>query len=132
MKKLFVSVPMKGRTEDEIRTSIEKMHEIAEVFMNEKLELIDSYVKDNPPEDGQTSIWYLSKSIEKLSSADVFVGITEVYDWNGCFIESQIAQRYGIKSFSVPGEYVIENYYKLAEANYQAIRRLKEGKNETR
>lgn len=31
MKKLFISVPMKGRTEENIRKSIEKMHKIAEI-----------------------------------------------------------------------------------------------------
>lgn len=32
MKKLFVSVPMKGREEKEIRASIEKMKKIAEIY----------------------------------------------------------------------------------------------------
>ena len=32
MKKLFVSVPMKGRTEEEIKASIQKMKKIAEIY----------------------------------------------------------------------------------------------------
>ncbi len=32
MKKLFVSVPMKGRTEGEIRESIQKMKKFAELL----------------------------------------------------------------------------------------------------
>ena len=36
MKKLFVSVPMRGRTEDEIRVSIEKMKKIAEIYEGEE------------------------------------------------------------------------------------------------
>lgn len=73
MKKLFVSVPMKGRTEDEIKASIQKMKKIAEVYEGEELELIESYVEDNPPKDNNQAIWYLSKSLEKLSQADVFI-----------------------------------------------------------
>lgn len=42
MKKLFVSVPMKGRTEEEIKASIQKMKKIAEICEGEDLELIDS------------------------------------------------------------------------------------------
>ena len=49
MKKLFVSVPMKGCTEEEIKESINKMHRIAEAYEDEKLELIDSYVAESPP-----------------------------------------------------------------------------------
>ena len=48
MKKLFVSVPMKGRTEEEIKASIQKMKKIAEIYEGEELELIDSYIEDNP------------------------------------------------------------------------------------
>ena len=53
MKKLFVSVPMKGRTEEEIKASIQKMKKIAEIYEGEELELIDSYIEDNPPKDSK-------------------------------------------------------------------------------
>ena len=48
MKKLFVSVPTKGRTEEEIKSSIQKMKKIAQICEGEELELIDSYIEDNP------------------------------------------------------------------------------------
>ena len=40
MKKLFISVPMKGRTEENIRKSLEKMHKLAEIVFDEKLEVL--------------------------------------------------------------------------------------------
>lgn len=117
MKKLFVSVPMKGRTEEEIKASIQKMKKIAEVYEGEELELIDSYIEDNPPQNKNQAVWYLGESIKKLSQADVFIGISDVWDWNGCYIETEVAARYGIKSYRVAPIYVIENYnailYKL-------------------
>lgn len=116
MKKLFVSVPMKGRTEEEIRESIDKMKKIAEVYEGEELELIDSYIEDNPPQNNNQAIWYLSKSIEKLANADIFIGIMDTWDWNGCFIESEVAGRYGIKSYRVDPRYVISNYDALMSA----------------
>lgn len=110
MKKLFVSVPMKGRTEKEIKASIQKMKKIAEAYEGEELELIDSYVEDNPPKNICQPVWYLGKSLEKLSEADIFIGIDDDYDWNGCFIERRAAGRYGIKSYCVPVDCVIRNY----------------------
>lgn len=77
MKKLFVSVPMKGRTEEEIKASIQKMKKIAEIYEGEELELIDSYIEDNPPKDSKEAIWYLGESLKKLSQADVFIGIND-------------------------------------------------------
>jgi hypothetical protein len=115
MKKLFVSVPMKGRTEEEIRASIEKMKKIAEVYEGEELELIDSYVEDKPPVDNHQAIWYLGKSLEKLATADVFIGIDEDWYWNGCAIESEAARRYAIKMYRVCPTYVIDGYRELLE-----------------
>ena len=116
MKKLFVSVPMKGRTEEEIRESIDKMKKIAEVYEGEELELIDSYIEDNPPQNNNQAIWYLSKSIEKLANADIFIGITDTWDWNGCCVEEEVARRYGIKSYRVDPRYVISNFDALMNA----------------
>ena len=113
MKKLFVSVPMKGRTEEEIKASIQKMKKIAEVYEGEELELIDSYVEDDPPKNVHSPVWYLGKSLEKLSEADIFIGIEDDYNWNGCYIERQAAHRYDIKAYHVPADYVISNYWEV-------------------
>lgn len=113
MKKLFVSVPMKGRTEEEIKASIQKMKKIAEIYEGEELELIDSYIEDNPPKDSKEAVWYLGESLKKLAQADVFMGICESYDWNGRQIERETAEKYGIKAYAVPAQYVIDNYNAL-------------------
>ena len=115
MKKLFVSVPMKGRTEEEIKASIQKMKKIAEIYEGEELELIDSYVEDNPPKNNSQAIWYLGKSLEKLSEADIFIGIEDDYDWSGCYIERMTAHRYNIKSYHVPADRVINNYEEVCK-----------------
>lgn len=113
MKKLFVSVPMKGRTEEEIKASIQKMKKIAEIYEGEKLELIDSYIEDNPPKDSKEAVWYLGESLKKLAQADVFIGIGNAWDWNGCQTENDVASRYGIKSYHIPAWYVIDDYNSL-------------------
>lgn len=110
MKKLFVSVPMKGRTEKEIKESIQKMKKIAEIYEGEELELIDSYIEDNPPKSNNQAVWYLEESLKKLAQADVFIGIRETYDWNGCLIEKETASKYRIKSYLVSAKYVIDGY----------------------
>lgn len=118
MKKLFVSVPMKGRTEGEIKKSIQKMKKIAEIFEGEELELIDSYIEDNPPKDNNQAIWFLGDSLKKLAQADVFIGIAENYDWNGCSIERETAEKYGIETYMIPARYVIDDYNALLNRLY--------------
>ena len=118
MRKLFVSVPMKGRTEEKIRASIEKMKKIAEAYEGEELELIDSYIEDIPPKSNNQAIWYLGKSLEKMADADVFIGIDDAYEWDGCYVENTVAGRYGIKCYRVPAEIAINNYRELMEERY--------------
>lgn len=110
MKKLFVSVPMKGRTEEEIKASIQKMKKIAEIYEGEEMELIDSYIDEEPKENCNRGVWFLAKSIDMLAEADVFIGIRECYNWNGCCIESETARKYGIKAYIIPARYVIDDY----------------------
>ena len=121
MKKLFVSVPIKGRTEEEIKASIQKMKKIAEIYEGEELELIDSYIEDNPPKDSKEAVWYLGESLKKLAQADVFIGIDESYDWNDCYTERDTAQRYGIKTYIASVRHVIDNYNALLQKLHPVV-----------
>lgn len=120
MKKLFVSVPMKGRTEEEIRESIDKMKKIAEIYEGEQLELIDTYINEVPQNVNQ-SIWCLGESIKMLSEADVFIGIDDCYEWNGCEVEYRVATSYGIRCHCVMATSVIPNYRELIQEKYKAM-----------
>lgn len=66
MKKLFISVPMRNRTEYAIKASMEQMHKIAEAVFGEELEVIPTYFEDDPPENTNMALWYLGESIKKL------------------------------------------------------------------
>lgn len=121
MKKLFVSVPMKGRTEEEIKASIRRMKKIAEIYEGEELELIDSYIEDNPPKDSKEAVWYLGESLKKLAQADVFIGIYEHYDWGRCHVEFITAQEYGIKLYLIPAGYVIDDYNSLLNKTHPHV-----------
>ena len=97
MKKIFISCPMKGRTEENIRKSMEKMHRIAEIVFEQELEVIPSYIEDNPPQDAQEAIWYLGKSIQLMAQADYYIGIDYSDFFHGCTIENEIASWYGVQ-----------------------------------
>lgn len=97
MKKLFISCPMEGRTEENIKKSIEKMHQIAEIVFDQELEAIGSWIEDDVPESvKKQGVWYLGKSIELLSTADYFIGVEYEEFWKGCNIETRVAGLYGI------------------------------------
>ena len=92
MKKLFISVPMKDRTEEQIKASMNKMHKIAEAVFGEELEVIDTYIDD--PSYKDRPIACLGESIKKMQEADYFVGVDCAWKCRGCYIEREMAQRY--------------------------------------
>ena len=99
MKKLFISCPMKGRTEENIKKSMEKMHKMAEIIFDQELEVIPTYIEDTPPESVKTQgAWYLGESIKKLAEADFYIGIEYSEIFKGCEIENGVARCYGIRS----------------------------------
>lgn len=96
MKKLFISCPMRGRKEEDIKKSMEKMHNIAKATLGEELEVIPSFIEHQPPENVEKAIWYLGESIKKLAEADVFICVSESWNWPGCRTEREVASSYGI------------------------------------
>ena len=111
MKKLFISVPMKGRTEENIRKSMEKMHKIAEIVFDQELEVIPSYIEDNPPENSREAVWYLGESIKKMAEADYFIGIEYDERYDGCVTETVVARRYDIPRFVVEIRDIMPDIY---------------------
>lgn len=101
MKKLFVSQPMKGKTNEEILAVREKAIKSAERELGEKVEVIDSFFQDAPVD--ANPLWFLAKSLELLSTADVAYFARGWEEARGCKIENTCAIEYGV-------ELVIEDY----------------------
>lgn len=100
MKKLFISQPMRGKTDEEILAERKKAIESAERNLGEPVEVIDSFFQ-NAPADARP-LWFLGKSLELLSAADIAYFAKGWEDARGCRIENQCAIEYGIE--------VIEDY----------------------
>lgn len=100
MKKLFISQPVRGKTDEEILAERKKAIESAERNLGEPVEVIDSFFQ-NAPADARP-LWFLGKSLELLSTADIAYFAKGWEDARGCRIENQCAIEYGIE--------VIEDY----------------------
>lgn len=95
MKKLFISQPMKGKTNEEIEAERAKAVEEAKAVLNDDVEVIDSFSKDAPVD--ARPLWFLGKSIELLSVADAAYFAKDWDKYRGCKIEHSCSVEYGIK-----------------------------------
>lgn len=94
MKKVFISQPMRGKTDEEIKR---ERQEIIDAIVDEygkDIEIIDNYF-EGAPADARPA-WFLGKSIELLSTADEAFFSRGWKDARGCRIEHEVAEEYGI------------------------------------
>jgi hypothetical protein len=102
--KVFISTPMNGLTHEEILESIRNStEEVKSRFKGQKIEIIDSYLKEYNLENAaiNTTIYCLGRAILKLSEADLIVFTKGWENARGCRIEYAIAQDYGIKTIFI-------------------------------
>ena len=94
MKKLFISQPMRGKTDEEILAVRAKAIQSAERELGEEVEVIDSFIKGAPA--AARPLWFLGESIKLLAKADVAYFAEGWEDARGCRIERECAEEYGI------------------------------------
>lgn len=98
MIKVFISQPMKGKTEEEILRVREKAIASVKSICNEDVEILDSYFSDFNPDDGCIPLKFLARSIVLLADADIAYFAKGWKDARGCRIEHECAVEYGIKT----------------------------------
>lgn len=99
-KKIFISQAMNGLSMEEIKATrekalitIKKSKKIPD-FENAKiLDNILAFSEKKPP------LFFLGKSLELMSEADLVIFIGDISNSRGCLIEHQCAKAYGIDIF---------------------------------
>lgn len=93
--KLFISQPMRDKTNEQIETEREKAIKAVEKIYGKKIEVIDSFFENAP--HNANPLWFLGKSLELLSTADVAYFCDGWQDYRGCRIENECCREYGVE-----------------------------------
>lgn len=96
MKKVFISQPMKGLTDEEILANKELAIKKVKNIIGDDIQVLDSFFSDYNPKNGSIPLKYLSKAIEILADADVVYFCPNWETARGCKIEHQCSVEYGI------------------------------------
>lgn len=92
MLKLFISMPMNGLSEDEIRASMAEAKAEAERIIGQPMELLETvfdFHEDTHP------LVYLGESLKKMAEANVVYFHLGWKQARGCFVEHIAAVKYG-------------------------------------
>lgn len=93
MKKLFISQPMKGKTDEEILRERENAVRAAVDLLGEEVEVIDSFFQGA---DLTRPLEFLGESLKLLAKADVAYFAPGWNKARGCLIEHECCEAYGV------------------------------------
>lgn len=107
VRRVFISVPMSGRTQTEVEADIEEAKNVFLKFFalndgKDHFEFVNTFVQENAPDKVMYEpLWYLGNSIKILSTCDIILFARGARGARGCSIEYRIAQSYGIPSIVI-------------------------------
>ena len=107
--KVFISQPMRGKTEYEIREARNEAEGLASIYLQEHfhtpredIEFIDTIFEDEPGDEFKNvGLWYLGKSIQYLGMADAAFFFGDWRKYRGCLSECFAAKGYNIPIFDM-------------------------------
>lgn len=94
MKKIFISQPFKGRTEEEVFEERGRLQKMVEEVYGEPVEVIDQY--HQTASKGAGRFYYLSQDLLMMGEADLIVFSRNWHTAKGCMVEHELARVYGL------------------------------------
>lgn len=94
MRKVFISQPMENKTAEEIKLERQEIVDAVVEEYGKDLEIIDSYFEGAPVD--ARPLWFLGKSLELLSTADMVFFAPGWDSARGCRIEHAACIAYGL------------------------------------
>lgn len=106
MKKIFISQPMRDKTDEQIKAIREAVEKYIFNKYDDDVTIIDSFF-ENAPHDARP-LWFLGKSFELLSTADLAVFVDNWNEYRGCVMENEACKRYGIDFITVDSKSLLD------------------------
>lgn len=98
MKKVFVSIPLKDRSKEEIQDSLDKIKAAVEGLLDADVEILHQDPKDLPDfggdEDADDNLEFLGKDIQLMADADYFATVDDNWNYRHCALEEDIFRKY--------------------------------------
>lgn len=94
MKKVFISVGMTGRSNDEVERDLEKAKKEIKEYFTDDVETVDNWSAIAP--ENANPRWYLAEAINKLGDCDYVYFMYGWENYKGCKVEHYVAELYGM------------------------------------
>lgn len=95
--KIFISQPMRGKTDAEILAERERAIKSAKAKWGDDVEVLESFFQDAPA--GAKPLWFLGESLKVMADADAVILCPNWHLTRGCIAETSAANWYDIPTF---------------------------------
>ena len=95
MKKVFISVGMRGRDYHDVEFDICRARQIVRKMFGQDVEVVDNWDCRGP--GNAVRLWYLGEAIKKLGGCDACYFVKGWLHHKGCIAEMEICKLYGIE-----------------------------------
>lgn len=94
--RIFISVGMKGRTDEEIQKDVNDAKEILEQYYARDfdLEIVDNFIEK--PENETRRLYCLGEAIKTIGECDAVYFVEGWSNYNGCWVEHSVCDFYNI------------------------------------
>lgn len=99
MTKIYISMPMRGRTDENIQKSFDKVEKLARILLDDDVAVVNPFKPRAKKSDDipiRHDVQALGESISLLSLADRAFFVNGFYYYPGCGIERDVCSNYGI------------------------------------
>lgn len=119
MKTLYINCPVKGRTEENIKATMEKMHKIAEIAFNQELRVVNPFNQDMLLVNGKEERYILLENLRNAIYADYMVTL-EWFDrdlYPDCAEINNVVELYGVKTICLRFDDIAPDIREVIEEN---------------
>lgn len=99
--KIFISQPMRGKTDAEILAERERAIKAAKAKWGDDVEVLESFFRGAPAE--AKPLWFLGESLKVMADADAIILCKGWSEARGCKVEIATADAYKLPVFFLVG-----------------------------
>ena len=100
--KIFISQPMRGKTDAEILAERERAIKAAKAEWGDDVEALESFFRGAPAE--AKPLWFLGESLKVMADADAVIVCKWWSEARGCKVEIAAAEAYKLPVFFLIGD----------------------------
>ena len=124
MTKIYISMPMRGRTDENIQKSFKKVEKLAAILLDDDVVVVNPFKPQQAKSDKipiRHDVQALGESISLLSLADHAFFVDSTYYYPGCAVERDVCGGYNIPWHTFELEHICPDVVEMRNSDEKCL-----------